>query len=122
MPEHDTRLQQLILEWFSHGEKCKASEAIALTLLGAEPATIYWRNGLNCHPTSSDDFRRCYLLMQTLPDTSLITRLSVLELTVWPRLIRAWGTLCTLYEEERHQDEYPRLQAMLDELTQAEAA
>lgn len=115
-------IERLILDWLCHGETCKASETIALTLLGAEPKVIYLRNGHNCHPASSDDFRRCYLLMQTLPDAGLIRRLSVLEHTAWPRLIRAWGTLCTLYEEERSQDEYPRLQAMLDALTQAEAA
>lgn len=122
MSRQSTRLEHLILEWFHHGEKCNASEAIALTLIGAEPKVIYWRNGSDCHPVSSDDFRRCYLLMQTLPDASLITRLNALHRTAWPHIVRAWGTLSTLYEEERQQDESPRLQAMLNELTQAEAA
>jgi len=63
------------------------------------------------HPCDPDDFRRCYLLLQAVPQWKEKTELEKLKgiSPVWEKLVDNWDKLTTMLEEmmQRRKDGWP---------------
>lgn len=52
------------------------------------------------HPSDPDDFRRCYLLLQTVPEWKEKLHLMKGVSEVWSKLVDHWDTLTAMLEKE----------------------
>ena len=76
-------LKPAVLEWFANGETGVSSKTIACTIVGIHCEDID-------HPYDPDDFRRCYLLLQRIPELKEhLDKLREISDT-WDRLIDRW--------------------------------
>ena len=82
--------------WLANGERGVSSETMFEVLayrriLGGLPG---------CHPCDPDDFRRCYLLLKTVPEWKhQLNRLRTLS-PVWSKLVDNWDKLTELLEDQ----------------------
>ena len=88
--------------WLENGERGTSSETILSFLCGEllpyKPDVI--ASNFYAHPCDPDDFRRCYMLIQTIPEwRKELYKLMVLS-TQWHNIIENWDKLCWLLEEQ----------------------
>lgn len=113
--DQTTDFEKAILHWLCTGEKGVSSETMALILLGANVEQVKSRWLFN-HPEDPDDFRRCHLFLESVPGArEQLHKLKPISDT-WARLVDNWDRLTELYEEEKHQDQAPKLFAMLQDI------
>jgi hypothetical protein len=81
--------------WLKHGEHGNSSMTIFENL--SQRAMPHYHQ---CHPLDPDDFRRCYLLLNTIPEWK--TRLPELKTLspVWSKLVDNWDKLTEMLEEQ----------------------
>jgi hypothetical protein len=81
--------------WLKHGEHGSSSMTI-FENLAQRAMPKYHQN----HPLDPDDFRRCYLLLNTIPEWK--TRLPELKTLspVWSKLVDNWDKLTEMLEEQ----------------------
>lgn len=81
--------------WLEHGERGVSSETIFQTIDGR----IILEHE-KCHPLDPDDFRRCYLLLKTIPEWK--DKLYMMEKVspVWSELVDNWDRLSEILEEQ----------------------
>lgn len=81
--------------WLMFGERGVSSETIFQTIFGGQ---ILQRGG--CHPLDPDDFRRCYLLLQAIPEWKSKLHLMKVVSPVWEKLVDNWDVLTEMLEEQ----------------------
>lgn len=82
--------------WLEHGE------------MGISAATMYNRfmprhqlfGILESHPHDADDFRRCYLLLKTVPEWRKSLHVMKAFSPVWEKLVDNWDTLTNMLEAD----------------------
>ncbi|MFA5297855.1 MAG: hypothetical protein WC389_06560 [Lutibacter sp.] len=99
-PEVDQskNLKDKMMFWLSQGERGISSETMFTVLAGDDnwclPKHRY------SYPCDPDDFRRCYLLLKTIPEWKpelyKLKRLS----PVWSKLVDNWDKLTEMLEEQ----------------------
>jgi hypothetical protein len=81
--------------WLNHGERGISSETM-FEILGNTNLDVRYR----IHPIDPDDFRRCYLLLETIPewkgDLDKLRNLS----PVWSNLVDNWNKLTEMLKEQ----------------------
>jgi len=99
-PEADltTTVHQRMQFWLTQGERGTSSETI-FSVLGGDSGWCRHPN-VYCHPLDPDDFRRCYLLLETIPEWKAdLHKLKEISL-VWSNLVDNWPELTQLLEEQ----------------------
>lgn len=81
--------------WLMFGERGVSSETIFQTIDGRK---ILRYNG--SHPLDPDDFRRCCLLLQTVPEWKSKLHLMKAVSPVWEKLVDNWDVLTVMLEEQ----------------------
>lgn len=82
--------------WLSNGERGVSSETIFEVITGQKILRHFNR----CTPSDPDDFRRCYLLLKTIPEWKNKLYLLKAESKVWSNLVDNWDKLTEMLEEQ----------------------
>lgn len=98
-PEVDQSLSviQKLQWWLANGERGMSSDAMyaRISKLGTRK-----HNVLTNHPIDPDDFRRCYLLLKTIPEwRGEMDKMRVVS-DVWDKLVGNWDKLTEMLEEQ----------------------
>lgn len=81
--------------WLANGEQGMSSKAMFYHLDGRNIAGGYAKQ----HPSDPDDFKRCYKLLQAVPQwKSQLHKLKAVS-PVWSNLIDNWDKLTEMYEQ-----------------------
>lgn len=80
--------------WLEHGERGISSKTIFQTIDGRK--ILEYHKG--CHPSDPDDFRRCYLLLKTIPEWKEKLYMMKEVSPVWEKLVENWDRLSELLE------------------------
>ncbi|MDQ7818719.1 MAG: hypothetical protein RDU14_16960 [Melioribacteraceae bacterium] len=83
--------------WFNHGERGVSSETIFQIIDGR---TIHDFSYRTSHPSDPDDFRRCYLLLKTIPEWKEKLHMMKKVSPVWEVLVDNWDRLSEMLEEQ----------------------
>ena len=87
-------LNEKMIFWLSQGERGTSSNTIFQTLSGQNIKA--WMS----HPCDPDDFRRCYLLLKTIPEWKAdLYKLKEIS-PVWSKLVDNWDKLTSMLEEQ----------------------
>lgn len=79
--------------WISHGEKGASSQVMWDAFILRSPKRVN-------HPCDPDDFRRCHLLLEMVPEwRGRMDKLKELS-TVWTSLVDNWDRLTELLKEQ----------------------
>ncbi|MDW0668234.1 hypothetical protein P2K05_13810, partial [Mannheimia haemolytica] len=99
--------------WLANGETGVSSKTMAFYLgYGIRPK-------IEGYPHDVSDFRRCFLLLETVPFLrNRIEKMAELG-KVWAALAKEWHTLEALYNEEECQIRCPKTYAKLREILEA---
>lgn len=81
--------------WLRNGERGISSETIFQTIDGR----ITLRDE-KCHPRDPGDFRRCYLLLETIPEWKAKLHLMKKVSPVWEKIVDNWAKLTEMLEEQ----------------------
>lgn len=84
--------------WLATGERGISSEAIVSHLTGVQVGR--YNSPFGDHPYDRDDFRRCELLLRSVPLARLHFPLMKTRGAVWAALVEAWDELVELGESE----------------------
>jgi hypothetical protein len=85
-----------LTRWLGLGERGVSSNTIVQTLTGI-PALGDWTPS---HPHDADDFRRCRLLLEQVPElVPLLPRMADAS-TQWSRLVNGWDVICDAMDAE----------------------
>lgn len=86
-------LNERMMFWLAKGERGMSSETIFQTLSAQKI------HGRNHHPYDPDDFKRCYKLLQTIPEwKGELHKLKPLS-KEWANLVDNWDKLTEFYED-----------------------
>lgn len=100
-------IQRRAVEWMARGDKGSSSEAIWTVMMGARPKSRF------CYPSDTDDFGRCHRLLSCIPEwRERITEMRDVG-PQWAALASAWPELTALYEAQKHDELYSRMQEVL---------
>lgn len=89
-PNLDTNKKALW--WISNGETGSSSKTMFQCFMGVKKFPV-------SHPHDPDDFKRCYKLLQTVPEwKSKLSKLKGLS-PAWNNLVDNWDKLTEMYEE-----------------------
>lgn len=97
-------VQEKAMWWMGSGEKGSSSETMWNCLMGNEKFSIN-------HPYDPDDFKRCYKLLEAVPEwKSELHKLKPLS-TAWSNLVDNWDKLTEMFEEnvKTRWKEYERI-------------
>lgn len=84
-------IEEKALWWLQNGERGMSSEAMCFCLMGKPMGNV-------SHPYDPDDFKRCYKLLQAVPEwKDQLHRLKTLS-PAWSKLVDNWGRLTEMYE------------------------
>lgn len=93
--------------WISNGERGRSSECIFynITKKDSDPNTVSLcvlidERSKYTSPSDPDDFRRCYLLLQTVPEWKEKLHLMKSVSPVWEKLVENWTLFTGLLEEQ----------------------
>lgn len=81
--------------WHKHGEQGMSSMAMFQRMSGMQ---LFQRPYSN-HPLDPDDFKRCYKLLEAIPEWKQQLHIMRNVSDVWDRLIDNWDKLTELYED-----------------------
>lgn len=85
-----------------NGEQGTSSECMFYCLSAGVPSLAYQRRQITeraAHPFDPDDFRRCYLLLQTIPEWKQYLHIMKDVSPIWSNLIDNWDTLTAMLEK-----------------------
>jgi hypothetical protein len=86
--------------WMTHGERGMSSEAIWNRLIYTTDGMVNLDGQKKHHPSDADDFRRCYLLLETVPEWKEKLHLLKDLSPVWSKLVDKWGELTEMLLEQ----------------------
>lgn len=99
-----TGLSQKAIEWLAVGQRGLSSEAIFYRLTGHPPKDRVNKH----HPHDADDFRRCRMLLEHVPELKpRISEMSDVS-PEWAALVRYWDQLCVTLDLEMPDWESPK--------------
>lgn len=84
-------------EWLWNGERGVSSEAIVSQLTGSSPRRD--DRGFD-HPYDPDDFRRCELMIRSVPVSRLVISRMSSRSRAWAALVPIWDDVVAAMEEE----------------------
>jgi len=91
-----TTLSEQAISWLANGERGTSSNTICSHLSGMD-CVGKWGGS---HPLDPDDFRRCRLLLNQVPEFhARIGELRKIS-PVWDRLVSNWADLCDMMDSE----------------------
>jgi len=91
-------MKDKVLNWFAQGEIGVSSKTMACTVIGMTLDDTW--SAYENHPSDPDDFRRCLLFLEAVPEArSHFNKISKLS-PVWERLVDSWDVLESLLKEE----------------------
>jgi len=96
-PEADNALneKERMDFWLQNGERGISSETMFQVIGG-----VNLLGGRICHPCDPDDFRRCYLLIKTIPEwREKLDKMKTVS-PIWSRIVDNWDRLCEMLEEQ----------------------
>jgi hypothetical protein len=83
--------------WISNGRVGQSSRTMWNCLIGNKHFEVN-------HPYDPDDFSRCYILLETVPEWKVdLHKLKTLS-PVWSNLVDNWAKLTEMYEENKRTD------------------
>lgn len=83
-------------EWLANGERGVSSETIFTHLTGVDALNRFPAD----HPCDPDDFRRCRLLLEQVPELKKnLGRMGTLS-SAWAGLVLSWDRICTTMDWE----------------------
>ena len=96
-PEADltTSVEQRMEFWLEHGERGMSSETMFQVISGKSIG-----KSRMTHPSDPDDFRRCYLLLKTIPEWKSELHKLKSNSPVWSKLVDNWDKLTVMLEEQ----------------------
>lgn len=104
-------MDERLLEWLCSNDTGTSSKAIALVMSGMSPKIILKENW-SPYPHDSDDFGRCYRLLEIFPEwRKRIKEMGCLG-KIWKMIASAWDELEPLYKQNKHKMLYQRLQQL----------
>lgn len=89
-------MRNKILNWLANGKTEISSKTIAFKMLDIEYSEP-------CHPHDPDDFRRCMLLLEEVPEIILHFDKMREVSPIWDRLVDRWSELQKTLKEEMSQ-------------------
>jgi hypothetical protein len=96
IPDPALSVNERAMFWMAQGEKGKSSLTIWNCLMGNSNFEI-------SHPFDPDDFRRCYKLLEQVPEwNSRLDQLKELS-PQWNRLVKNWNKLTKMLEKKDHR-------------------
>jgi len=104
-----THQLKALAEWLLNGEHGTSSLCLAGMMLGS---TTNFRLDT---PSDPDDFRRCYLLINYLPDGVALFKNKVVG-EKWKAIAENWEELCRLFEKEKISGYAPELYQKMKDL------
>lgn len=100
--EQKTELQNA--EWWALNGEHGTSSITMFNQLSRTLQTRALKNGYPSHPSDPDDFKRCYKLLQAVPQwKSKLGELKKLS-PVWERLVDHWDKLTEMYEQNEKEN------------------
>lgn len=87
-------------EWLTHGDTGTSSMSIFYVMIGLVVVPTQCGGDLDI-PYDSEDFGRCYRLLQSFPEWRKRLDDVAVKLPKWGPLIERWGELEALYETDR---------------------
>lgn len=95
----NSNLSEDAMKWLEFGERGSSSEAIFSRITG-----ITLDGEVNTdHPLDGDDFRRCRLLLEAVPEFQAKLTLMKDVSTQWHSLVNSWQELCDVMDAEAPQ-------------------
>lgn len=97
------------MQWLAIGERGMSSEAMFEHLTGVKCTKDgSWPTARTAHPYDVDDFRRCRLLLEQVPELQdLLQNMATLS-PEWANLTREWGAICAAMDREAPNWREPR--------------
>lgn len=94
-----TSLSDKAIQWLAIGEHGRSSVAMFNHLTGVSPRGMN-ESDAAAHPLDPDDFRRCRLLIEQVPE--LLTQISMMSSIsqVWAALVGQWAEICEAMDQE----------------------
>lgn len=94
-------LSQAAYQWLASGERGMSSEAMFECLTGVKCTKDgTWPKASTAHPYDPDDFRRCRLLLEQVPElASNLVKLRSLS-DAWRGLVDSWAEICAAMDRE----------------------
>lgn len=80
--------------WLNHGEQGMSSKAIFQRM-----SSHRFENSYTSHPHDPDDFKRCYKLLEIIPEWKESFHLMKDVSPVWEKLYNAWDILTEMYDK-----------------------
>ena len=98
-PDQAETRQQKERFWIQNGEHGTSSKTMFSVMNTLDIKLLSPREF--CHPYDPDDFKRCYLLLEAVPEMK--TNLPMMKNCPepWPKLIDNWDKLTEMYEENK---------------------
>lgn len=98
-PNLETRISERASFWLKHGEQGMSSKAI-FQRLGRHQFDKDYRN----HPSDPDDFKRCYKLLEMIPEWKPLIGEMASVSNEWSNLSDNWTKLTDMYEKNVKED------------------
>ena len=106
------RMSPEALRWLGVGEQGKSSMALFAATVGVTPEGVRDRSDLTAFPLDADDFRRCALLYDAVPEVRVnLPRARDIH-PVWAGLVDQWDDLMEIYRSKDNKALY----AVIDEI------
>jgi hypothetical protein len=102
--DHSKSIQEKAMWWMGSGEKGMSSETMWNCFMGKKNFSVN-------HPYDPDDFKRCYKLLEAVPEwKNELHKLKPLS-TAWSNLVDNWDKLTEMFEENVRTEwkEYKRI-------------
>lgn len=89
-----------IKRWLEYGERGESSNAMAHSMWTDRPVGWIVSRNVEAYPHDPDDFRRCLLLLDMVPE--FVPRLPIMARVnpVWAALVRHWGDISIQFVRE----------------------
>jgi hypothetical protein len=89
-------MNKKIIKWFVTESTGVSSKAIVAQLMDIDRRRRTWGD----HPHDSDDFGRCYRLLEAVPEFKPRISEIAVRSSEWSALVEYWDELTTLYAED----------------------
>lgn len=92
IPDMKSSTRERMDFWLKYGEQGTSSKAIFQRMAG------HFEMSYLSHPHDPDDFKRCYKLLEIIPEWKESFHLMKDVSPIWNRLVENWDTLTNMYE------------------------
>lgn len=90
------KISQKAIEWLASGERGCSSNSMFTHLTGVNAVTSSYKS----HPYDPDDFRRCCLLLEEVPELKAELHRMAEVSPEWAKLVAHWEEIKQLIDEE----------------------